>query len=275
MTHRTYKLASCLFTILILYFSVSAQERRNDSDPRMIDSYGDIPCGDTQARLDMIRSVLREHPSTRVFLIGYSGRDTPFDRLPYRFRYAKAYLEGAGIDTSRLVTINGGYREDLWIDTFIVPENDSPPIPTPTIEIQPNLNAPRRFDTGYIDFFRENGRYRFYCCDMCPLEIVDFGEYARILRAEPNLRAHIFIYFGYRADFRSFSGIDRRTDGFRTMARLLRNMLIREYGMDTNRITIAFGGGREFSEVELWVVPNGVPLPRPTPTHFQRRRRSR
>lgn len=66
-----------------------------------------------------------------------------------------------------------------------------------------------------------------------------------ISKQELESRAYIFIYFGFGDWFNSYSGIDKRVGGFRKMVGLLKKVLVRDYGMDASRITIAYGGGRE------------------------------
>lgn len=45
-----------------------------------------------------------------------------------------------------------------------------------------------------------------------------------------------------------------------------KNYLIRKRGLEPNRIVTVTGGSREDTTVELWIVPAGAPLPKPTPT---------
>ena len=192
--------------------------------------------------------------------------------MPHILRFAKGYLiETRGIDESRIVTINGGDREELRIESWLVPEGVVTPIPRPSIQIQRDPDTPRKFNYSYLGFRRQNNRYVLERGTICDLELMDFHEYGRLLRANPNLRAHIIIYAGITYPEQAF-GIEGGRVSFRTVMRLLRNILVRDYGMNGNRITISYGGGREFNEMEAWIVPQGASLPRPTPTHQQRRR---
>jgi hypothetical protein len=48
---------------------------------------------------------------------------------------AKEYLvKVRGIDARRIVTIDGGHREDLTVELYIVPSGDTPPFSTPTVD---------------------------------------------------------------------------------------------------------------------------------------------
>lgn len=278
MHNRNFKLvAACLCLVLLIVLPALSQEQQNSREFRLIDSYGDVNCEDTLARLDLLGIELRNNPSAKAYIIGYSGRSSPFSRILHRLKHARRYLiYTRGIDDTRIITIDGGHRENLTVEAWLVPIGVSPPEPTPAFRIESDETQARRFDYGYLDFIRENGRYRFYCCDICPLEIPDIEAYASLMRENPHSRAHVIIYFGYGPYwYNSHSGLDRRTGGFRIMARLLRNILVRDYGMNANRISVTYGGGREVTEMELWIVPSGAASPQPTPTHFGRRIRRR
>jgi hypothetical protein len=251
---------------------VPAQEGQNTATPRLIDEFGDLYCDDLLARLDNVAITLDGTPSSKTYIIGYNGRNSALDRMPHILRFAKGYLiETRGIDERRIVTINGGDREELRIESWLVPEGIVAPIRDETIQIEHDPNAPRKFNYSYLGFRRQDNRYVLEGGTICDLELMDLHEYGRLLRANPNLRAHIIIYAGITYPEQVF-GIEGRRVNFRTVVRLLRNILVRDYGMNGNRITISYGGGREFNEMEAWIIPQGASLPRLTPTHHQRRR---
>ncbi|HST51145.1 MAG TPA: hypothetical protein VLJ61_10860, partial [Pyrinomonadaceae bacterium] len=60
---------------------------------------------------------------------------------------AKDYLVTTrGIDASRVVTVDGGYKEDLTVELWVVPSGAAPPTASPTVqpsEVQTGP-APRR-----------------------------------------------------------------------------------------------------------------------------------
>jgi hypothetical protein len=45
------------------------------------------------------------------------------------------------------------------------------------------------------------------------------------------------------------------------------NLMVSKYGIQTNRIKTLFGGYRELTAIELWVVPPGATEPVPTPDY--------
>jgi hypothetical protein len=51
-----------------------------------------------------------------------------------------------GIDQSRIVVLNGGFREEDCVELWIIPRGATPPQPTPTVQagdVRPAQGAPR------------------------------------------------------------------------------------------------------------------------------------
>lgn len=89
---------------------------------------------DQKARLDNLAVELQNDPSTTTYIIAYAGRTSRIgeaDRLAAR---ARDYLiNQRGIDPSRIITRNGGFREDDCVDLWVVPSGAEPPQPRPTV----------------------------------------------------------------------------------------------------------------------------------------------
>jgi hypothetical protein len=90
---------------------------------------------DQKARLDNVAVELQSDLSTRTYIIAYAGRTSPTgeaDRLMIR---ARDYLIAQrGIDASRIVVVNGGFREEDSVEVWIVPRGAKSPEPTPTLQ---------------------------------------------------------------------------------------------------------------------------------------------
>lgn len=103
---------------------------------------------DTKARLDNFAIELQNNPSSRGYIIAYSGatsRPGQADRLIGR---AKDYLiNQRGIDASRFNIINGGYRDTDYFELWIVPPGAEPPTPTPTAQPNPSAQPQPRTNT--------------------------------------------------------------------------------------------------------------------------------
>lgn len=104
---------------------------------------------DQKARLDNLAVELQNDPSTTTYVFGYGGRTSRVgqaDRLGAR---ARDYLVGQrGIDPSRIIVVNGGFREEDCVELWIVPSGATPPQPRPTLQpgdVRPApAAAPRR-----------------------------------------------------------------------------------------------------------------------------------
>jgi hypothetical protein len=83
---------------------------------RKIDEYGNIRFDDEKARLDNVTIELQNDPRARLYLTCYGGR------------------VGREGEAARIVTVDGGYREDLTVELWIIPPGMTPPQPSPTVE---------------------------------------------------------------------------------------------------------------------------------------------
>jgi hypothetical protein len=115
---------------------------------RKIDEYGNIRFNDEKARLDNFAIELQNDPTAQGYVIAYGGRRGRAGEAQRRADRAKDYLVNTrGIDPSRIVTVDGGYREDLTVELWLVPSGADAPQQTPTVdpsEVQTTAPARRR-----------------------------------------------------------------------------------------------------------------------------------
>lgn len=102
--------------------------------PRKFDEYSDIPLSDEKARLDNFAIYLqKDEPEFKGYIIVYTGRTTRSGEAQARAKRAKDYLvKVRGIDAARIVTIDGGCREQLEVELYALPNAMSPPTPNPS-----------------------------------------------------------------------------------------------------------------------------------------------
>jgi len=103
------------------------------------DEFGDLKCEDEMARLDNLAIQLQQEPNAKAVLIYYGGR-TFRGKLPRRGESVaraarlKPYLVNRrGIQSNRIVVINGGYREEWIVEVWVVPPGASMPSPFPMV----------------------------------------------------------------------------------------------------------------------------------------------
>ncbi|MGB8507046.1 MAG: hypothetical protein WCD76_01445, partial [Pyrinomonadaceae bacterium] len=115
---------------------------------RKIDEYGNVKFNDEKARLDNYAIELQNDPTAQGYVIAYGGRRGRTGEAQARADRAKDYLVNTrGIDASRIVTLDGGYREDLTVELWLVPTGATTPTASPTVdpsEVQPTAPARRR-----------------------------------------------------------------------------------------------------------------------------------
>jgi hypothetical protein len=114
---------------------------------RKVDEYGNIRFNDEKARLDNYAIELQNDPTAQGYLICYGGRRGRAGEGQRRCDRAKDYLVTTrGIDASRIFTVDGGFKEELNVELWIVPSGATPPTASPTVdpsEVQATP-APRR-----------------------------------------------------------------------------------------------------------------------------------
>jgi len=91
---------------------------------------------DQKARLDNLGVELQNDPSTRAYIIAYSGRMSALGQVEKLMSRAREYLVShRGIDASRLTVVNGGFREEDSVELWLVPSGAAAPQATPTVQM--------------------------------------------------------------------------------------------------------------------------------------------
>lgn len=102
---------------------------------REFDECDNCTFDDQKARLDNLAVELQNDPSTRAYIIAYGGRTSPVTQVDLLTKRALDYIvQQRGIDAARIVTINGGFRENDSVELWVVPSGAVPPQPTPTVQ---------------------------------------------------------------------------------------------------------------------------------------------
>ncbi|MGH9903344.1 MAG: hypothetical protein ACRD68_16175 [Pyrinomonadaceae bacterium] len=99
---------------------------------RRFDEYGNIRLNDEKARLDNFAVQLQNEPGARGYIIAYDGRRGRVGDAARRATRAQDYLVNErGISADRVVTLQGGPRDQLTVELWIVPTGAPAPRPTP------------------------------------------------------------------------------------------------------------------------------------------------
>lgn len=123
--------------------------------PRKFDEFPSIAYDDDKARLDNFAIELQNNPDAGGYIIAYSGRTSRAGQAERLGDRARSYLtQTRGVDASRLVIVNGGYRDADTYELWVVPQGAQPPQASPTVspsEARPSAGGaatPRRSRRG-------------------------------------------------------------------------------------------------------------------------------
>jgi hypothetical protein len=126
---------------------------RLDAQARTIDEYGNIRFNDEKARLDNLAVELQNDPTAQGYIICYGGRVGRAGEAQARCDRAKNDLvTRRSISADRIVTVDGGFKENLTVELWVVPSGATPPAATPSVDpsevrtTQPRRRRGRRDD---------------------------------------------------------------------------------------------------------------------------------
>jgi hypothetical protein len=103
--------------------------------PQKFDEFGDVTCEDELARLDNFTITVLNNPHSKAYVIVYGGRRGRRNEAKARAARMKFYLvKIRGMDAKRIVTLDGGFREELSSEFWLVRLGDSAPQPTPSVD---------------------------------------------------------------------------------------------------------------------------------------------
>lgn len=122
------------------------------------DSYGRIPFEDAAARLDNFALQLQHlnegKPHYRGFIIVYAGRSAHASEAGAIAACSRNYLVSVRkFDPDTVIAADGGYRDELLVELFIMPNDAYPPLLMPTvspgkIEVLPGTINPCSVSNG-------------------------------------------------------------------------------------------------------------------------------
>ena len=114
---------------------------------RKFDEFPSIAFDDTKARLDNLAIELQNAPDATAYIFVYAGRNSRTGQADALGRRAADYLVNSrGVDSRRVNIINGGYREEDYIEIWICPPGATAPQASPTVQpgdVQPTRERTR------------------------------------------------------------------------------------------------------------------------------------
>jgi hypothetical protein len=99
---------------------------------KKFDEYGVLTEEEESARLDAFRTGLGA--SEQPLIIAYAGRTNPRGFAAQNLKKIRAYLIKAGLPYERIMTMDGGFREQPGHELWAVPIGAEPPKASPTVD---------------------------------------------------------------------------------------------------------------------------------------------
>ncbi|HEV8429480.1 MAG TPA: hypothetical protein VGQ41_16380 [Pyrinomonadaceae bacterium] len=97
---------------------------------RKFDEFPDISRNDEKARLDNYGIELQNDPTATAYVIVYPGRSSKRGDVQHHASRVVDYLVNSrGLDKSRIVTLVGPVRDQLFVELWITPQGATPPNP--------------------------------------------------------------------------------------------------------------------------------------------------
>ena len=120
--------------ISIFVLSISAQT----NEARKIDSIDRFFCDELKDRINSFEIGINKEKNARGYIIVYEGKSGSvlprIGEANSRIDFMKKLLKILRYSPKNIVFINGGYRENLTAEFWLVPQNTEPPKPTLTLK---------------------------------------------------------------------------------------------------------------------------------------------
>ena len=105
------------------------------AESRKFDEYGKLVAADANARLDNFGIELQSDPTAQGYVIAYGGRRGKAGEAQKMADRAKNYLvKKRSLDAERVMTLDGGFREEATTELWLVPSGATPPQASPTVD---------------------------------------------------------------------------------------------------------------------------------------------
>lgn len=101
----------------------------------LFDEFGRINCEDELARLDNLAITLQNDPTLQVHIVIYGGRVGFQNEALARAARMKSYLvQSRGLEADRVITVDGGYRNELSGELWLSSRGTVAPVMKPTVD---------------------------------------------------------------------------------------------------------------------------------------------
>jgi hypothetical protein len=134
-------LAVTMFLCILFSLSAFSQEAQK------IDEFENTPCDEYLGRIDVTIIQARDNSSSTVYVLIYEGKELKYNprknktelvfpnygQAKAKIRSIKKYLASRKFPVKRYSFVQAGFRENLTVEIWLVPQGAMPPKPTPTL----------------------------------------------------------------------------------------------------------------------------------------------
>jgi hypothetical protein len=251
MLKLIYKLLLLSGGLLLCNFPPPALAQAPEGrEPRKVDSYTDkiLSLEAEQWHLEDFLKVLAKEPNAKACILAYGGReDNPGKAQRYAVRAGHYMVEARGVDPARIITIDGGRREDFVVELWLVPDGARLPQPEPTVTVEDDSGDNLLYDAFGVECENFGCGYEN--------EAAQLDGFAAALKKEPKSWGCIIAY-AQSGDDRTGENWDAPGTALK-LARSQKNYLLKKHRLAPSALT-ALDGGYSGRIVELWVMRPGA-----------------
>lgn len=248
---------------------------------------------DLGLKVDVLFNILSENPNTKGYIIFYNGAD----QLPAEYSSQrkqerikadiKLSIKLRGYDENKVVFINGGFREKLVNEIWIVPNGENPPKLTNTIA-KPNLPRNKTFlydENNLVLPYGDIEPYEFLLPSVkaevdevrkeVGEEVLDNNDVSALTKEEKELKFFwVNPSFGdvikNQKDSRGiiiFYADDTRLDINKIKRHIEKGKqkIVKQSKIASDKVKVVYGGYRDIMQADFWIVPKNGMEPEPAP----------
>lgn len=265
-------IAGLLFVLAVAPNTSSAQAK----PPMQIVEFGRINSEEIEADLDGVLVALDANPNALVQFVFSRGEKQTFGSPYRRYGVMKTYLLYRKVDRKKIVASFCQPKPQEYGYIWLVDANGARP------ECEPEnivINQTTLFDSAPSP--TEKGT-DFGCCvvdSFGPAAAVEsIRGFADLLKRYPESKAYVFSYGGtnvyWTSDSRGRDRTVRNLDTPKEIAMLSRTArsVLKQEGISPSRIVTKNAGYRDsVAQIDLWIVPPGGAVPKPSPNYPKKR----
>lgn len=257
--------------LVTIIFSLAMCISAAGQEAKLFDEFGKITTEDLMARLDGLRGELYRTEGSVALLRTYR-QEKNYLGFPSRdLARMKVYLTNQKVDEKKIAVQECDGSTDPKYQFYIVPAS------TLVTDCPNTLTIPKEttlFDSYF--YWRKND----VIDDCCSIEgsdisgaVASLRTFANLLQNSPASRAYVIAYNGTNVwgyNNKTLRPLEKPGTATRTAVNAKKFLI--ESGIGATRIVAINGGYRDSNRnVELWFVPEGGTIPKPTPNYFPRK----